>query len=150
MEAAQNSFISSSYWTERTGYAAALETIRQFESKNVINHLTELGDYFRARMSNIFKEMDIKIDGMLTVPILVFEGKETLSVKTFFTQEMLKRGFLASNVIYLSLAHTEEVIDNYALAVKNIINQFQKQINDGCVSKLLDGPVCHSGFQRLT
>ena len=63
---------------------------------------------------------------------------------------MLKRGFLASNVIYLSLAHTEEVIDNYALAVKNIINQFQKQINDGCVSKLLDGPVCHSGFQRLT
>jgi glutamate-1-semialdehyde 2,1-aminomutase len=150
MEAAQSSFISSSYWTERTGYAAALETIRQFESKNAINHLTELGDYFRLRMSNIFKKIDIKIDGMLTVPILVFEGPETLTAKTFFTQEMLKRGFLASNVIYLSLAHTEEVIDNYALAVKDIINQFQKQINDGSISKMLDGPICHSGFQRLT
>ena len=150
MEAAQSSFISSSYWTERTGYAAALETIRQFESKNAINHLTELGDYFRLRMSNVFKKIDIKIDGMLTVPILVFEGPETLTAKTFFTQEMLKRGFLASNVIYLSLAHTEEVIDNYALAVKDIINQFQKQINDGSISKMLDGPICHSGFQRLT
>jgi len=150
MEAAQNSFISSSYWTERTGYVAALETIRQFESKNVINHLTELGYYFREKMSNIFKRMDIEIDGMLTVPILVFGGKETLPVKTFFTQEMLKRGFFASNVIYFSLAHTEEVIDNYALAVKDIINQFEKQINDGGISKLLDGPVCHSGFQRLT
>ena len=94
--------------------------------------------------------MDIKIDGVLTVPVLIFEGKEAISVKTFFTQEMLKRGFLASNVIYFSLAHTEEVIDNYALAVKDIINQFQKQINDGRISKLLDGPVCHSGFRRLT
>tara|TARA_B100000519_G_C14231970_1_gene432840 strand:- start:212 stop:1522 length:1311 start_codon:yes stop_codon:yes gene_type:complete len=150
MEAAQNSFISSSYWTERTGYAAALETIRQFESKNVINHLLELGDCFRARMSNHFKKMDIKIDGMLTVPILVFEEKETQPIKTFFIQEMLKRGFLASNVIYLSLAHNEEVIDNYALAVKDIINQFQKKINDGSIPTLLDSPVCHSGFQRLT
>jgi len=150
MEAAQNSFISSSYWTERTGYAAALETIRQFESKNVINHLAELGDYLRARMSNIFNRMDIKIDGMPTVPILVFEGNEPLALRTFFTQEMLKRGFLASNVIYLSLAHTEEVIDNYALAVADIIKQFQKQINNGSISKLLDGPRCHFGFQRLT
>ena len=149
MEAAQNSFISSSFWTERTGYVAALETIRQFENKNVINHLTELGDYFRSRMSNIFKKMDIKIEGMLTVPILVFQGPEPLIAKTFFTQEMLKRGFLASNVIYLSLAHNEEVIDNYALVVKEIINQFQKQINDGSISKMLDGPICHSGFQRL-
>jgi glutamate-1-semialdehyde 2,1-aminomutase len=81
---------------------------------------------------------------------LVFGGKDPLPAKTFFTQEMLKRGFLASNVIYLSMAHTEEVIDNYALAVKDIINQFQKQISDGCISQLLDGPVCHSGFQRLT
>ena len=150
MEAAQNSFISSSYWTERTGYAAALETIRQFESKNVINHLTELGDYFRARMSNILKKMDIKIDGMLTVPILVFEGKETLPAKTFFTQEMLKRGFLASNVLYLSLAHTEEIIDNYAVAVKEVIDQIQKQLENGSILELVDGPVCHTGFQRLT
>jgi len=76
MEAAQNSFISSSYWTERTGYTAALETIRQFESNNVINHLTELGDYFRGRVSNLFKKMDIKIDGMLTVPILVLKERK--------------------------------------------------------------------------
>ena len=150
MESAQNSFISSSYWTERTGYVAALETIRQFKSKNVINHLTELGDYFRLRTSNIFKRVDIKIEGMITVPILIFEGKDSLATKTFFTQEMLKRGFLASNVIYLSLAHTKEVIDNYALAVEDIFDQFQKQINDGSISKILNGPICHSGFQRLT
>jgi glutamate-1-semialdehyde 2,1-aminomutase len=150
MEGAQNSFISSSYWTERTGYVAALETIRQFERNDVINHLIKQGNYFKEKMQNIFGRMGIIIDGMSTVPVLLFSGDEIFSRKTFFTQEMLKRGFLASNVIYLSLAHTEEVIDNYALAVKDIINQFQKQINDGSISKLLDGPVCHSGFQRLT
>ena len=94
--------------------------------------------------------MDIKIDGMLTIPILVFEGKETLPVKTFFTQEMLKRGFLASNVIYLSFTHTKEIIDNYAVAVTDVFDQIRKHPIDNRISELLDGPVCHSGFQRLT
>ena len=150
MQAAQDSFISSSYWTERTGYAAALETINQFENKNVISHLTELGDYFIASMSNIFNRLNIKIDGILTVPVLIFEGKEAMPVKTFFTQEMLKKGFLASNVIYLSLAHTKKVIDDYAIAVTDVFDQIQKNPEDNSISELLDGPVCHSGFQRLT
>ena len=73
-----------------------------------------------------------------------------MPVKTFFTQEMLKKGFLASNVIYLSLAHTKKVIDNYAIAVTDVFDQIQKNPEDNSISELLDGPVCHSGFQRLT
>ena len=46
MQAAENTFISSTYWTERTGYAAALATIEQFESKDIVNYLIQLGEEF--------------------------------------------------------------------------------------------------------
>jgi len=150
MGEAQNTFISSSYWTERTGFAAAIETINQFEGSNVINHLVEVGGYFRNKMKYIFESLDVKIDGMLTVPVLVFGGDDGLSMKTYFTQEMLKRGFLASSLIYTCLSHSEKIIDNYAVAVADVIDQIQEKYEDVKISELLDGPVCHSGFNRLT
>ena len=101
-------------------------------------------------MQNIFGRMGIIIDGMSTVPVLLFSGDEIFSRKTFFTQEMLKRGFLASNVIYLSLTHCEAIIDSYAAAASDIFDQSKIQFENGSISKLLDGDVCHSGFQRLT
>ena len=75
MEKSQRSFISSSYWTERTSYAASVETIKQFEKHSVIEYLKELGDYYRYKMSDIFKETNISILGMPTVPNLVFMGR---------------------------------------------------------------------------
>ena len=34
MQAAQSTFISSTFWTERTGYAAALKTLEIMEKEN--------------------------------------------------------------------------------------------------------------------
>ena len=150
MEAAQDTFISSSYWTERTGFAAALSTIKQFEDKNVINYLKDLGNYYKEIMSNISNNFDIKIEGLLTVPIILFDGPEPHVVKTLFTQEMLKKGFLASNVIYLSFSHTKKIIDNYYKAASVVFDYIQKESLKNNLSKILDGPICHSGFQRLT
>ena len=33
--------------------------------------------------------------------------------KTLITQEMLKKGYLASNSIYLSVAHTDQILNSY-------------------------------------
>ena len=148
MDTAQDSFISSSYWTERTGYAAALETLNQFESKNVINYLKDIGGYFRDQLEPVFNDFGVKIDGMTTVPILIF--KDGIDHKTYFTQEMLKKGFLASNVIYLSFAHTKRIIDKYKLSVESLVDKFNKIKSKMSYSELLDGPPSHSGFKRLT
>ncbi len=43
MEEAQRSFVSSSYWTERVGPAAALATLRKHRSLEVGNRLVETG-----------------------------------------------------------------------------------------------------------
>ena len=45
MEAAQNTFISSTFWTERGGYVAALKTLEIMEKLN-------LGKLFQIKVIN--------------------------------------------------------------------------------------------------
>ena len=72
---AQNSFISSSYWSERTGYVAALETISIFEEDNVIDSLKNSAGYLRKKLTRLFEELELKIfvDGLHTVPNLLLK-----------------------------------------------------------------------------
>ncbi len=43
MEVAQDSFISSTYWTERIGPVAALATIKKLKRENIPEHLINIG-----------------------------------------------------------------------------------------------------------
>ena len=43
MDAAQKTFISSTNWTERTGFVAAIATIKKHKRLNVGNHLMKIG-----------------------------------------------------------------------------------------------------------
>jgi len=47
MQSAQSTFISSTYWTERIGPAAALATIRKHRRENVAQHLHRIGQMVR-------------------------------------------------------------------------------------------------------
>ncbi len=151
MQSAQDTFISSTYWTERIGPVAALTTIAQFEKKNVVKHIVDTGNYISKKLKNIFCSCGLKIEivGLASVPIFVIKENEPLVVKTFFTQEMLSRGFLASNVIYVSYAHSRKIADKYLTAAEEVWGIISKGIKAGDLNKLLKGPVCHSGFKRL-
>lgn len=152
MEASQGSFISSSYWTERVGFVAALEVINQFEKNNVIGHLSEVGKYLDLKMAKLFQELDLSIKniGLLTVPLFAIEESEPILIKTLFTQEMLKKGYLASNLIYLSYAHTNDIIDKYCEVAYEVFKKIKTAQTGGTLKDMLEGPICHSGFARLT
>ena len=47
MEAAEDTFMSSSYWTEGIGPAAALATIEKLEAVEVYGHLRAMGNQVR-------------------------------------------------------------------------------------------------------
>ncbi len=151
MEAAQDTFISSTFWTERVGPVAALETIRQFEGRNVANHLIKIGTYIGEGLGKIFssRALNIQIVGLASVPIMDIKEDNPLVIKTIFTQEMLKRGFLASNIIYVSYAHTKEVVDKYLKEADEVFAMIALAKKKGGLENLLEGPVCHSGFKRL-
>ncbi len=155
MESAQGTFISSSYWTERTGFVAGLETLRQFKKKNVGGYLRNIGSYFDKNFKSLSNDLKLnfKNNGLISVPIISFNsGNKSidLQIKTFLTQEMLKRGYIFSNAIYLSYKHNKKNIDRFFDNLYEVLRKNHKNFSPKFFKKKLNGPVCHSGFKRLT
>ena len=87
--------------------------------------------------------------GLPAICAFGFDSPNALAYKTLITQEMLAKGYLASNLIFSSLAHTPKIVDGYFEALDSIFATI-KQCEDGLdVMSLLEGPVCHAGFKRL-
>ena len=152
MQAAQETFISSTYWTDRTGPAAAIATIKYFVKNNVQDNLIKAGEQVQNGWIKMADKngLKIKVGGLAPLSHFVFDYDKPLVLKTLFTQEMLKLGFLATTAFYASLAHTDEYIGLYLEACDKTFAFIAKAISQGNVEKLLKGPVCHSGFKRLT
>ena len=69
--------------------------------------------------------------------------------KTLITQEMLKKGFLASTSCYLSTSHNSNIFDLYANILDEVFQLISKCENGYDVKKLIKYPLCHIGFERL-
>lgn len=153
MNVAQESFISSSFWTERIGFVAAIATIKKMLKNNVPSHLIKIGNLVKKGWKNLAKKhnLTIKILGIPPLATFLFDyGKEKQALHTLFTQEMLNRGFLASKQFYVSYSHKEEHVKNYLDNVDEVFGIIKDAINKNKIHRLLKGPVAHSGFRRLT
>lgn len=150
MEAAQGSFISSSFWSERVGPVAALEVIRQFEEDNAGARLVENGRHLKKSFQKVFDELrlNMKMVGLDSVPTVAIFEKEPLVWKTAFTQEMLKKGFLATNLTFISTAYQLSDIDRYVEVAGTVLQSLCNQRSQ--IQSVLEGAVSHSGFERLT
>ena len=94
--------------------------------------------------------IEINITGMPAISAFGFKHENPLELKTFLTQEMLKKGYLATVAFYASCAH-EGYLDGYFNALNEVFGMIKKNIENGVApSTYLQGPVCHSGFKRLT
>jgi glutamate-1-semialdehyde aminotransferase len=152
MEAAQQTFISSTFWTERIGPTAAIATLNVMKNVKSWEYITEIGNYMRKVWMHISESsgVNISISGIPALSTYSFESADALKYKTLVSQEMLKYGYLASTNFYASIAHNHENINAYAEKL-NIVFDKIKQCEGGMIQidDLLEGPVCHSGFKRL-
>ena len=72
-----------------------------------------------------------------------------LKYKTLITQEMLKKGFLVTNSVYVCIDHTSEIIDEYFEHLEPVFANIGECEFGRNIDELLEGPVCHAGFKRL-
>ncbi len=152
MEAARKTFISSTYWTERIGPAAALAAIRKMSSHNVPEHLNRTGKSVRKTWRRAADEygLRISIKGIPPLSILSFDyGEMSREIHTLFTQEMLNMGFLSSKAFYATYAHREEHLNAYERAVGEAFRTIAGAIDKNSIHELLRGPAAHTGFKRL-
>ena len=152
MDAAQTSFISSTYWTERVGPSAAIATINKLLERKVPSHLGTIGKKIGEGVKKLAEEHDLLINILPPHPLIHFSLNydNALELKTLITQEMLKRGFLAATGTYVSYAHKEEHVNAYLSELSEVFGFLKRGIEQNNIRDLLEGPVAHSGFQRLT
>ena len=152
MDYAQDSFISSTFWTERTGPVAALETLKQMEKIKSWEIITKKGLKIQKTWAEIAKRNDLEMQ-ILGIPALStfsIKSKDWIKYKTFITQEMLKKRHLAANALFVSTKHDDSILENYFDILDGIFNKISKfKTNSLSVDKYLEGPICQSGFQRL-
>lgn len=152
MEAAQKTFISSTFWTERIGPTAALATLKVMEEIKSWEIITEIGNTMREGWQKLadIHNLSITISGIPSLSTYSFNSNKALEYKTFIAQEMLAKGYLASTNFYASTAHNEDNLNLYFGAlndVYSIISDCEK--GNAKIENLLKGPICHGGFKRL-
>lgn len=152
MRVAQDTFISSTYWTEGIGPAAALATIKKIRDLNVPEHLIRMGKLVQKGWKDAAEKYGLSVDvgGIYPLSHFSFKNKNNLELKTLFTQSMLEKGFLATTAFYPSYTHKKHHIDRYLEAADRTFDFISGVVGKNSVKRYLKGPVCHSGFKRLT
>ena len=151
MEAAQTTFISSTFWTERIGPTAALKTLEVMERVKSWDTITKTGLTIRQGWQQLADKHDLKIDhwGLPSLTGYSFQGSNALAYKTLVTQEMLAKGYLAGNSVYVCTEHTSDVVADFFEALDPIFALVKECQEGRDVMSILKGPICHGGFKRL-
>lgn len=151
MEAAQSTFISSTFWTERIGPSAALATLDVMARVRSWESITQTGLSIREGWQKLAEKNGLGIDhwGLPALTGYTIRSEQALAYKTLITQEMLARGFLAGNSVYACTEHTPEIVDAYFAALDPIFALIRECEDGRDIAGLLKGPVCHGGFKRL-
>jgi len=151
MEAAQTTFISSTFWTERIGPTAALKTLEVMGRIKSWDTITQTGLNIRQGWQKLADKHGLKINhwGLASLTGFTFQSDNALAYKTLITQEMLAKGYLAGNSVYVCIDHTPEVVAGFFEALDPIFALVKECEEGRDVMSLLKGPVCHGGFKRL-
>ncbi len=151
MEAAQSTFISSTFWTERIGPSAALKTLEVMDKLKSWDTITSTGHQIRQGWQKLADKHGLKVEhwGLPALTGFTFQSANALAYKTLITQEMLAKGYLAGNSVYVCTEHTPEVVSGFFEALDPVFGLIKECEEGRDVMSLLKGPVCHGGFKRL-
>tara|TARA_B110000027_G_C16112671_1_gene298507 strand:+ start:630 stop:2672 length:2043 start_codon:yes stop_codon:yes gene_type:complete len=128
MKSTNETFISSTFWSERIGFVAALKTLEVMENKKSWEVITRIGYKIRSQWKKIASKnnLKIKIYGLPSLSRFEIQSKNWVKYKTYITQEMLKYGFLASDTIYVSIVHSDKILKKYLSKLDIIFNQINQ------------------------
>ena len=151
MEAANKTFISSTFWSERIGTTAALATLNEMSRIESWSIIKKTGTYVKKKLLEISKEtkLNFNVYGLDSMPSFKLDGDNHLMFKTFITEEMLKKGFLAIDSIYICVSHNHlKLLDRYFNELTNVCVNFKKILDSG-MSKYKKKELSIKTFARL-
>lgn len=151
MQSAQSTFISSTFWTERIGPSAALRTLQVIERERSWERITDIGVDIRQKWRALAEKysLHMTVSGLPALGSFEIMSDHSHIYKTIITQEMLKRGFLATSAVYTCIDHTPDIVEAYFDALEPVFAQIAECEDGRDPLSLLSGPVSHKGFARI-
>ena len=151
MDSAQETFMSSTFWTDRIGPAAALATLDAMAKENAPALAHKTGIKVQEGWLSLAQEnnLQIEVGGLPALANFTIPTLPAVSVKTYVFSEMLKAGYLAGPNFYASTSHTDESVEEYLGQMSRIFADLGKFDEVSLTSSLPDGPA-NTGFVRLT
>jgi len=151
MQAAQKTFISSTYWTERIGPTAALATINKHRKLKAGKHLVAIGEKVQRgwKKSAQRHRLNLVITGIPPLSHFSFNVENDLAARALFVQLMIEQGFLATNSFYSMYAHKEIHVKAYLAAVDRAFAEISDAVYGNSLESRLIGKPAMAGFKRL-
>ena len=150
MDSLQDSFVSSTFWTDRIGVAAAIATLDEMKRIQSWRRVTMFGLKIRKMLIDLSKKhkVVIKISGIPALVSFSFMKNNNL-YKTYITEKMLENKILASNIVYPSTCHNSLHLKKYFKVLDKIFFDI-KNYEDGDYTKIkLNSILSQPSFGRL-
>lgn len=153
MNAANSSFISSSYWTDGVGAAAALACIKKMRREGVQEQVWSLGGKLQGGLRETAARhatLQMQVGGMPCSPSISFGlGDQAPAAKALMIRKMLDRGFLLSSQLYVSWPHTEKKVDEMLSALDEVLGELARDQETGALRSEAGLSAQATGFARL-
>jgi glutamate-1-semialdehyde 2,1-aminomutase len=153
MQAADASFISSSYWTDGVGPAAALAVLQKVKRLDVFTQLWQRGARFQTdlrAMSERHPLCRVVVGGMPATPTFTFNlGPDAPLAQTLYVRKMRQRGFLVAGYTYLMLAHHENDLADFLEAADASLREIATVVEAGTLAEESGVARGLRGFTRL-
>ena len=101
MQAAQNSFISSAYWTEGIGPAASVACIEKMKKIDVPSHLSKIGKYFQMKWKETGEKFNLPVFSKGCGLLYKINSVSDLANKIVLLMNNKKRRLYSKNAIAL-------------------------------------------------
>ena len=146
MQIFEKIWVSSTNNMETISLAGSLATINEMVKRDTITHCWKVGTKLFEGWSKITEKHGINstLSGYpvrMNLRCFDSDNKESLSLKSLLSQEMIKRGIFIAPLgpIYISYSHTMEDVDKVFAALDDTCLYLKQKIHDDNFEELLEG-----------
>ena len=154
MAPAARMFISSSYWSDNIGLAAALMTIRELKRRGAEERFQQIGEQLRLALNQAISAsgMTGACEGLHsnpTIRLTLADEAQRGKTNTLFIQEMARRGVHTLTTLKATLAHTDADIEQTAEAAYEACRTIKHGLENDKLDDLLASDPKKEPFRRL-
>jgi len=125
MEVVGEMFVSSTYWSDAVGLAAALATIRELRQRDAFAQIAAFGARFQQCFDEMAEEHDLPLrcaglPQQFAITVTAGDAVQKRGMKDYYVQEMTRRGVFTSFGVSPAYAHTSADLEHVIAAWREV------------------------------